>query len=141
MSHDISGASQVTASGSYFSRHWRGALSLGQSYWVNGVLIAILCRIIWFAGITAIGISMPGEPGQALPALILLAVMVAIYIWQVVGVWRSAGHHVERGGKKFWAIVARISCGLGVLMAAATVLESLSVIAQVMQGGYQIYPK
>jgi hypothetical protein len=142
MSQDISGVSQATASGSYFSRHWRGALSLGQSYWVNGALIAILCRITWIAGITAIRIGLPGGgPGQALPALILLAILVAVYVWQVVGIWRSAGHHVARGGKKFWAIVARIFCGLGVIVAASTVLGSLGVIFRVMQGGYEIYAK
>ena len=42
-----------SASGNYFARHWRGELSLGISYWVNGLISVV---VIGVAGVAITGV-------------------------------------------------------------------------------------
>lgn len=96
----------------YIARHWRGELSLPVSFWVNGWLLDIPL------GLLIVGIALAQRvSGLAKPALAAeIAVWIPsiiISVWQLVGAWRSAGHHVERGGRRLWAVLARIGVGLG----------------------------
>jgi hypothetical protein len=92
----------------YIGRHWRGELSLPQSYWVNGVLL-LLPFNIYFKVLGAIYTATPPENALAivyniyLPALALLPVQV----WVGVGIWRSAGVRIAQG-RLGWAWVARL---------------------------------
>ncbi len=135
------GAPLTAPGSSYFARHWQGDLSLGKSYWVNGIVMGMLAEIIWLVGLNMIRLSAPGGgPGQAIPASLLFVVRVGVYVWQVVGTWRSAGHHVEQGGKKVWAILARISVGIGVVIATINVIQTLGAIGTLLtHRGYNIY--
>jgi hypothetical protein len=98
------------ANQSYVVRHWRGDLSLATSYWLNMVVIGAVFRFCW----VIVARWTDATRGPPIFAIGFFIFMVALYIWQVVGVWRSAGSHVERGGKKFWAVCGRI---FGVLTA------------------------
>jgi hypothetical protein len=53
----------------------------------------------------------------ALPYLALIAFLAGIVttVWSMVGTWRSAGKHVARGGRLFWAIAARSALALSLL--------------------------
>jgi hypothetical protein len=78
--------------GNYFVRHWRGELSLRLSYWVNGpfasILGMILVRVLVEVVDTAAGLG-------AYRRVFLVGgtwlVMSVVLVWEVVGVWRSAG--------------------------------------------------
>jgi hypothetical protein len=45
-------------------------------------------------------------------------------VWQIVGVWRAAGQHRARGGRRFWAIIARIAVVVSALQALGAFVES-----------------
>jgi len=98
---------------SYFLRHWRGELSLGVSFWVNTLLGAI--------ALIAIGVVLGEWVAQSQNNYSVAALWVtmwscafAVLVWQAVGVWRSAAHHVSATGKGFWSgsakVVVIVSC-------------------------------
>lgn len=105
----------------YLAEHWRGNHSLGISYWLNGTLGGIFVLLVSFA----IGFAVDGNMN---PVILLVAmdtsyaVVLAVLLWQFVGLWRSARHHKARTGRKFWATVAQCL-----------------VVLSVVQGGYIIF--
>jgi hypothetical protein len=79
------------------------------SYWVNNILsvVSIYALVI---GLT-IFLEQHKELGSfgILTLIVLLLVLVlAISVWQLVGIWRSSSHHVARGGRAFWAGLAKV---------------------------------
>jgi hypothetical protein len=101
----------------YFARHWRGELSLGVSYWRNGVAITFL-----FAFAIAILTELNNLIDLRLYAAVTIFTFVlvcGVSVWQIVGTWRSASLRTSRGGSPTWAAIAKFFLFLG---AARTVL-------------------
>ena len=99
----------------FIRRHWRGELTLAQAYW--GVaflltLIVVALSKVFGDGLGQINLS-PIATGIAL--ISFLSFLCAMTIWQLVGVWRSAGNHMKSTGRRGWAIIARLAVLLGVL--------------------------
>lgn len=119
-----------TAKANYFARHWRGDLSLGISYWLNGLLVYYATvAISEFVAATNQHTSLRVT---AATGILLYCLILCTRIWQFVGVWRSASNHVHRGGKSVWAILAKFAVILGVLnlvrcMADTMVPQSLEL--------------
>ena len=97
----------------YIRAHWRGKHSLARSYWINGFLLGSL------AGAGILGLDyllgkMWLSPGVIVVWLILLwGVTFVFSIWQLVGVWRSAGQHKAFTGRRLWAALAQVVVVLG----------------------------
>lgn len=91
----------------YLVRHWRGELPLPVSYWINGTLLSLVSIAVIFAVGTLEQYSFASLRLVSATSLALLAGSVLSSAWSTVGIWRSAGHHVSRGGSNGWAIVAR----------------------------------
>ncbi|MET0348940.1 MAG: hypothetical protein ABW067_04035, partial [Rhizobacter sp.] len=100
----------------YIVRHWRGELGLPLSYWVNGALLG--------HGLSSLLVTFGQEleAGDAtglrtLSAFNLLSIVFALAtsIWGGVGIWRSASRHVERGGQRVWALLARVAVVFSIL--------------------------
>ena len=109
--------------GNYFTRHWRGELSLPISYWVNGfaATIAVL-------GLAALAGQIDWTETPALAAAVAACVMlfaVAATLWQLVGIWRSAERHPVRGGSTGWATAAKVTVILGLLRTVVDVNVTL----------------
>jgi hypothetical protein len=98
----------------YIARHWRGDLSLPVSYWINNFLATIAVSFVFQELGSIISISDAPLIFATIRTLVLV-VAIAISIWQLVGVWRSAGKHRARGGSGFWAGVARFVLVIGFL--------------------------
>lgn len=102
----------------FLVKHWRGDYSLGVSYWVIGSLLTVIVVAVT----TAIGSSSalrelgPRASGTAI--LAFYGFVVTLTLWQLVGIWRSADKHSQRGGKAFWASLAKVMVVLGLLRAA-----------------------
>ena len=103
----------TVATDSYFVRHWRGELSLGVSFWVNTLLGAIVLIAIGAVLGEWVGQSQSNYSVAALWVTIW-SCAIAVLVWQAVGVWRSAAHHVAVTGKKLWSACAKavviVSC-------------------------------
>ncbi|MBI3677321.1 MAG: ATP-dependent Clp protease proteolytic subunit [Proteobacteria bacterium] len=100
----------------YIRKHWRGEFSLPHAYWVNGVLFGLPLNI-YFRTIDAIvKYDQSFSPLWALEWIMLPIVMsIPFFIWQIVGIWRSAGRSITEG-RKFWAWIARIIMILNLLV-------------------------
>ncbi len=129
----------------YFIRHWRGDLSLGVSYWVNGFLATFL--VVFIVVLLVQFRDFGGLKWTAVLALLAYAVIFALTIWQLVGVWRSASKHVSRGGRSSWAIAAKIAVIFGIFSSLAqlwnTYIPQSEEMVRILTGdsgipGYQI---
>jgi hypothetical protein len=101
------------------ARHWRGELSLGVSYWINGFLANFGAGF----AIRAIGAALDAEydPIPSFLGLVAIWVVVALFaVWQVIGIWRAARNHVARGRGPFWAFAARVMMVIGCLQLGVT---------------------
>jgi hypothetical protein len=55
----------------------------------------------------------------------LFLASIALSVWQIVGTWRSAANHVQRGGLKAWAVLAQISLVFCTLRLVGTVADNV----------------
>lgn len=94
-------------SSSYILRHWRGDLSLPVAYWVNAVFISVLIPIL--LSFLVSWAEQAGSSIQLTSAAMMLILMlnVIVTIWAIVGTWRSADRHIERGGRGIWEAIAK----------------------------------
>ena len=104
-----------TRSYNFIVKHWRGEYSLGVSYWLFGFLIAIFIGLLNATlGRFSDALSLSTQK-QGFLILAYYAVTIAVAVWQIVGVTRSASAHVSRGGKYFWAMTAKVMVCIGAL--------------------------
>lgn len=54
--------------------------------------------------------------------IVLWLFALAAISWQIIGVWRSAGQHVSRGGSSGWALAARAAILVGSLQVGVLVI-------------------
>jgi hypothetical protein len=101
----------------YLMRHWRGELSLGTSFWVNGVLAGLM-----FGGMVTFATTriayLPLQFNYSLAVFWSLTTLLTfvLFVWQAVGIWRAARRQKLVTGRRFWAATAQI---IMVLMAVA----------------------
>jgi hypothetical protein len=55
-----------------------------------------------------------------------------LYIWQLVGLRRSARKHVSRGGRPFWAVVIRVLVVAAILAAVLTTYRDIGEVTQIV---------
>lgn len=112
-------------------KHWRGDFPLGISYWVFGALVTVAFLAI-VAVISGSGLSARyGAKFGATFVLCLYVFMLILTVWQTVGIWRSADKHVGKGGKAFWAGLAKVMVVIGLLRAGADMAHTgLPVMAE-----------
>lgn len=125
--------------GSYFARHWRGELSLAKSWWVNGFLLwNLLVNGALFGVFTAIvTLSHPTAALAMLEAAIYYAIAIPVYIWAIVGIWRSASRYTGLALWKWWA---RIAICLGMVISVANIVGTFRAVQQVAAYGGTLTP-
>lgn len=102
----------------YFARHWRGELSLGVSYWINGIFAqAVIVAVAKSFGSLGDAVSLKSV---AIGCISFYLFSFAMSVWQIVGTWRSASNHVARGGQLCWAGTAKVV----LVLSALTLLKS-----------------
>lgn len=114
-----------TRSGSWVARHWRGELTLKQSYWINMGLLSIPFALIG-AVLGASGETVFADAPRVFSA-VMLAVLASCFVvgpWQIVGVWRAATRHVATTGRRLWARSAQV---VSAVSAVALALQLVAV--------------
>ncbi|WP_050479083.1 hypothetical protein [Herbaspirillum rhizosphaerae] len=99
---------------SFLRRHLRGDYSLGRSYWLHMVVFAALLPRLLGILLGPIFTDQPARYGAAATLIVLVMGWVA-WGWAAWGTWMSAGKHVQRGGKRFWANLARAMLVFGLI--------------------------
>jgi hypothetical protein len=91
---------------SYFARHWRGAFSLGISFWLTSLITVGLIRA---AGLEIVAPALKGNLnptfGLLLASAYVLLTIVAT-LWHATGTWRSARRHRVRRHRRLWPNLA-----------------------------------
>jgi hypothetical protein len=96
-------------------KHWRGEETLGVAYWRNSVLLGGLLPLLLTMIYASVDPFQHSLRATALAGVLIRLSRLAIWIWAIVGVVRSANHHASRGGSRFWANVARVIVGTAVI--------------------------
>jgi hypothetical protein len=125
MLNNLEGIRQVTPKIHYIIRHWRGDLSLGISYWFNTAFLTVIIQILASTVITQIATTSLSVTYSALFNLIWMLFIIALSVWQLVGLWRSANKHVSRGGVGSWAILAKTAVIIWVLSGASVCINNI----------------
>jgi len=109
-------------SSNFIAKHWRGEYSLGVSYWLFGFLLTLLIIGLSLAIDPISDAIRLGPQGHGVLIVGYYLGILAVSVWQFVGVFRSASAHVSRGGKAFWAILAKALVCLGAIQMAISVI-------------------
>jgi len=112
-----------TPSRNFFARHWRGDYSLARSYWLHTALMQFGV-VALSAGVThALAHNAPARTSSS--ALLVIYVMgLALWIWAIVGTWRSAERERARLSN-VWPMVAKVMIVLGALATSSRVVNDL----------------
>lgn len=116
---------EAQLTGNFVADHWHGRHSLPRAYWINGFLIAGLGG--GFLAVLAGSIAEADLSVQTVSAISLgiMAFGFAVWLWSVVGIWRSAARHVDRGGSANWAGIAKALVVLGGLAMTGQLVNSV----------------
>jgi hypothetical protein len=122
----------------WFSNHWHGHTSLGIAYWINGLLLGNMLPALALVGFVAVNPFKHSLRANALVTLVLRVVQLAIWIWGITGILRSANRHTSVGGTLFWANAARLAICVGILVTAYryehSIIPGLRVTAAIAAG-------
>ena len=105
----------------YIKRHWEGENSLAWAYWINGGLLN---------GIINFAVIVTGHEttifDEWAPWSLMVIGTVAVGIWSIVGIWRSATNSIVRARTSipkesaFWGYAAKTMVVIGVMQAGAS---------------------
>jgi hypothetical protein len=112
----------------YIAAHWKGELSLAESYWLNGVLLGLAMVVLESALLAWMKSSHPSLTSVLVIAASYGVARLVMSVWQVVGILRSAALSGSR-----WAVVVNILMVLAILAALGrlpTQWHSLQGLAQ-----------
>lgn len=89
----------------YIRAHWRGELSLVQSYWVNTFMLGVF--VTFGSRLLEEPMSQLRIETVAVTGLVIMVVVSIVTVWQLVGVWRSATNTAATSGENLWPRVAK----------------------------------
>ena len=98
----------------YIRKHWRGELSLAVSFWINFLLFNLIIRLfdLWFT--KAHPIENPVLSSRVW-LFYTAAVIVMVYPWQIVGLWRCSMRRQAQTGRRLWGTITQVVVVIGVL--------------------------
>ncbi|MGY8705575.1 GYF domain-containing protein [Bradyrhizobium sp. 18BD] len=111
----------------FVAQHWRGEYPLGVSYWVIGFVGNVFAFVV-------IALASAFTGGTINPVGILLfyvslwSFIVGLWVWQSVGIWRSAQRRIDQratlGKRAPWAGLAKVMVCLGVLQTIGVLIRT-----------------
>lgn len=96
----------------YIRNHWRGEHSLPRSYWLNCAVPSTI------AGKLAEHVTDP------VYAMIAIAFALAVWIWGIVGTWRSASRSKREQLYGGWPTATHVVIVIGIVAAAGSLLAA-----------------
>ncbi|MBW7989022.1 MAG: hypothetical protein FVQ84_03245 [Planctomycetes bacterium] len=129
-------ANKKIRSVNYIRKHWRGEFSLAVSFWINLVLLNFLK--VLFEKLFSYN-EIIENPVIVARVVIIYAVFcyIVVYPWQIVGLWRSCNHHIEKCGKRFWALTSQGFVIVGFILTIALLGKSWPIYKDYFRIGFQ----
>jgi hypothetical protein len=124
----------------YIKDHWRGNLSLRLSCCVNGFVTALVVAVLTTYAVDEIYQSDLSERAWLAATLAVFGLSIAISVWAIIGIWRSATRHQAEVGTVKSAFLAKLFASIGALGLVAHLSQTPSPILEnaLVVGG--IYP-
>jgi hypothetical protein len=116
----------------YVRGHWRGSLSLPISFWVNGLLTALVVAVMTVYVTDELDYSDLSETSWMLATLTLYCVSIIISLWSIVGIWRSATSYQQTGGALKWSLTTKLLVLVGALGFASEVSRATLPVFQTL---------
>lgn len=120
--------------------HWQGNLPLPLSFWCNGTFTVIIAAVLTTYAVDVIYQSDLSEKAWLAATLAVFGFSIAISVWAVVGIWRSATRHHVKGGTIKSAFIAKLLASIGALGLVAQLSQTLSPILENALVVVGIYP-
>ena len=120
--------------------HWQGNLSLTLSCFVNGSIAALVVAVLTTYAVDQIFQSDLSEKAWLAATLAVFGLSIAISVWAIIGIWRSATRHQAEAGTIKSALIAKLFASIGALGLVAQLSQTPSPIVDnaLVVGG--IYP-
>ena len=121
----------------YFAKHWHGQHSLAKSYWINYWLLSMVLTfalVLWFV----IAESQDPVIYSRLALAFIVLIYFVIYPWQIVGLWRSANHSIEKTGKRFWPRVVKFIIVIGFLGGISAELQEKELYKELYYYAFEL---
>ena len=120
--------------------HWQGNLSLTLSCCVNGLFAALVVAVLTTYAVGQIFQSDLSEKAWLAATLAAFGLSIAISVWAIIGIWRSATRHQAEAGTIKSALIAKLFASIGALGLVAQLSQTPSPILDnaLVVGG--IYP-
>ncbi len=99
----------------YIRKHWRGSLSLPRSFWVNGLVTALVVAVLTTFAVDAIYKSDLTDGAWAFSTLAIFALCIIITAWAIVGILRSSTNYLQKGGRVALGVTAMVLMLIGTL--------------------------
>jgi len=126
----------------YIIRHWKGDLPLAVSFWVNISLmnLIIVAAMNWLSTSEYWNTN---YVGTARFTIISVLVVFFLWVWQIVGTWRSAQNHIAVTKRRLWARNAQIIIVLGMIGIAINLQTGRRVYIEIakISFGFDPYSK
>ena len=124
----------------YIRGHWRGNLALPISLCVNGLFAALVFAVLTTYAVDQIFQSDLSEKAWLAATLAAFGLSIAISVWAIIGIWRSATRHQAEAGTIKSALIAKLFASIGALGLVAQLSQTPSPIVDnaLVVGG--IYP-
>ncbi len=116
----------------YIKDHWQGNLSLALSFYVNGLVTALVIAGLTVYGSDKLDYSDLSETAWLISTLILYCVSIIISVWGILGIWRSATSYQQKGGALKWSLTAKLFALLGALGFASEVSQATLPVFQTL---------
>ena len=102
----------------YIKQHWRGEHSLARAFWTNFILGGLVEQALaWMMmSLVLLGAKSDSSVAQSISLALyypVFSAMLPLYVWRLVGAWRSA---INRSPVGFWGYAVILVAGLSVLV-------------------------
>lgn len=116
--------------GFYLSVHWLGGHSLARSFWINGLALWVSIRLVFYFISPQIFGEQADIYGFLFYFFLLQAIAFAVWVWQLVGIWRSAKKRLLQSDRRLFARLAQFSVIMGWSAMAFAIRGQIDYIAQ-----------
>ncbi len=114
----------------YIKDHWCGNLPLALSFYVNGLVTALVVAVLTTYAVDQIFQSDLSEKAWLAATLAVFGLSIAISVWAIIGIWRSATRHQATAGTIKSALIAKLFASIGALGLVAHLSQTPSPIVE-----------
>jgi hypothetical protein len=124
----------------YIKEHWQGNLSLALSCFVNGFVSTLSVAVLTTYVVDEIYQSDLSERAWLAATLAAYGLAIAISVWAIIGVWRSATRSEDKAGATNSVFIAKLFASIGAVGLVAQLSQTPTPVVENALVVVGIYP-